>query len=151
MRIVLVEPQSPQNTGSIGRLCAGSDVPLHLVEPLGFELSDRYLKRAGLDYWPHIQLTVHPNLEDVLDQFPDAPLWFFSARATTAYWDVRYGADDLLIFGREADGLPAAVKERFAGRLLKVPHNDNIRSLNLANTASVVLYEAMRQRRGEAT
>ena len=137
MRVVLLEPQIPQNTGSIGRLCAGLDLPLHLVEPLGFELSDRYLKRAGLDYWPHIQLEVHPSLAELLTRYgQDRQVWFFSARAEREHWDVAYGPDDLLVFGREADGLPAHVKAEERRRLIRVPHNDNIRSLNLANAVS---------------
>ncbi len=146
MHVVLVEPQIPQNTGSIGRLCAGHDVCLHLIKPLGFELSDKYLKRAGLDYWPHIDLTVHETLAQALEQLP-GPAWFFSARATRHHWDVTYGPDDVLVFGREADGLPEVMKARYADRLVKVPHNDNIRSLNLASTVAVVVYEALRQQR----
>jgi tRNA (cytidine/uridine-2'-O-)-methyltransferase len=147
MRIVLVEPQIPQNTGSVGRLCAGHDVPLHLVEPIGFQLTDKYLKRAGLDYWPHIQLKLHPSLDDVLQNYT-APRWFFSARAERDFWDVSFGPDDLLIFGREADGLPEWVKEQHQDRLVGIPHNGNIRSLNLATTVGVALYEALRQQRG---
>jgi len=145
MRIVLVAPQIPPNTGSIGRLCAGNDVPLHLVEPLGFELSDRYLKRAGLDYWPHIPLSVHPNLDEVLSQHPDAPQWYFSARATRPYWEANFRGDELLIFGSETKGLPADVKQANADRLLTIPHNGNIRSLNLATAVAAVFYEVLRQ------
>jgi len=145
MRIVLVAPQIPQNTGSIGRLCAGHNIPLHLVEPLGFELSDKYLKRAGLDYWPHIELQVHPDLSDVLDIFPNANKWFLSARATQSFWDVTYEQGDVLIFGCEASGLPDDVKAKAGDRLIGIPHNHNIRSLNLAQAASVVTYEALRQ------
>ncbi len=147
MRVVLVEPQIPQNTGSVGRLCAGHDVPLHLVGEIGFSLEDRYLKRAGLDYWPHIELTRHDSLDEVLGQY-EAPAWFFTARAERSFWDVGFGPDDLLIFGREADGLPAEVKARYADRLVGIPHNGNIRSLNLATTVGVALYEALRQNRG---
>ena len=145
MRIVLVAPQIPQNTGSIGRLCAGNDIPLHLVEPLGFELSDRYLKRAGLDYWPHIDLTVHPTLNHVLDAFPEDNRWFLSARATQSFWQVEFQTNDMLIFGCEGSGLPDEVKATAGERLIGIPHNSNIRSLNLAQAASVVVYEALRQ------
>ena len=145
MRIVLVAPQIPPNTGSIGRLCAGNDVPLHLVEPLVFELSDRYLKRAGLDYWPHIPLSVHPNLDEALSQYPDAPQWYFSARATRPYWEANFRGDELLIFGSETKGLPADVKQANADRLLTIPHNGNIRSLNLATAVAAVFYEVLRQ------
>ena len=145
MRIVLVAPQIPQNTGSIGRLCAGHDIPLHLVEPLGFELSDRYLKRAGLDYWPHIDLTVHSDLNEVLNAYPKGNHWYLSARATQSFWDVNFCENDLLIFGCEGTGLPNSVKLTAGNQLIGIPHNDNIRSLNLAQAASVVVYEALRQ------
>jgi len=145
MRIVLVSPQIPPNTGSIGRLCAGHDVPLHLVEPLGFELTDRYLKRAGLDYWPHIPLSVHPNLDEVLMEHPTAPQWYFSARATRPYWEVDFKGDELLIFGSETKGLPEKVKQENPDRILTIPHNGNIRSLNLATAVGVVFYEVLRQ------
>jgi tRNA (cytidine/uridine-2'-O-)-methyltransferase len=147
MRIVLVEPLIPPNTGNIGRLCAGHNVPLHLVEPLGFSLEDRHMKRAGLDYWKHIKLQLHPTLDHVLEQFPDSRAWFFSTHATQSFWDVQYGSDDLLVFGQETKGLPTSVRERFPEQLVTLPHNDNIRSLNLANTAAVALYEALRQNR----
>lgn len=146
MRVVLVEPQIPQNTGSIGRTCAGQEIPLHLVEPLGFQITDKQVRRAGLDYWPHVQLQIHPTLDDVLSQY-DAPAWFFSARATRPYWDVSFGPDDLLVFGREADGLSDDLRIKNEDRLLCVPHNANIRSLNLSNAVSVVVYEALRQQR----
>ncbi len=145
MHIVLVEPQIPQNSGNIGRLCAGLDLELHLVKPLGFSLEDKYLKRAGLDYWPSIRLTVHESFHALLAAFPESPVWLFTARGTRSFWDVRYGPDDLLIFGREADGLPPSVISRFPDRQLTVPHNTKIRSLNLANAVSVVAYEAQRQ------
>lgn len=147
IQVVLVEPQIAPNTGSVGRLCAGIDVPLHLVRPLGFELSDRTLKRAGLDYWPHIRLAVHDSFDDVLSAFPSAPVWCFSARAERAHWDVAFGPDDLLVFGREEDGLPPAILARFTDRRVAIPHNTNIRSLNLSNAVSIAVYEALRQGR----
>ena len=147
MRIVLVAPQIPHNPGSIGRLAAGHNIPLHLVQPLGFELSDRYLKRAGLDYWPHIQLHIHESLQEVLDAYPAAPQWYLSARAKQSFWDATFRQDDLLIFGCEGSGLPDDVKASAGERLIGIPHNNNIRSLNLAQAASVVVYEALRQSR----
>ena len=147
MRVVLVEPQIPQNTGSVGRLCAGLGIPLHLIEPLGFELSDRYLKRAGLDYWPAIDLRVHPRLEDALDGVAPGDTWYFSARAATDFWDVPIGPNAALVFGREADGLPAALQATVRDRLIRIPHGTKIRSLNLANAVSVAVYEGLRQQR----
>lgn len=146
VNVVLVEPQIPQNTGSVGRLCAGHQIPLHLIRPLGFSLDDRYLKRAGLDYWPHIDLHLHDSLPELLAQAPGQP-WFFSARAERDYWDVEFDPEDLLIFGREADGLPKELLAASPERVLRVPHNDKIRSLNLATTVGIVVYEALRQRR----
>lgn len=154
IRVVLIAPQIPQNTGSVGRLCAGQNLPLHLVRPLGFELSDRYLKRAGLDYWPHIRLAVHDSLDEVLELQGAGRPWFFTARGpdtggvpSSPHWDVRFGPDDLLVFGREADGLPAHVKQRYDSSLVRIPHNGNIRSLNLATAVAVAVYEALRQQR----
>lgn len=145
MHVVLVEPEIPGNTGSIARVCAGTDTTLHLVGRLGFSLEDRYLKRAGLDYWPSVRLVRHATLDEVLAAHPDSPAWFLSSHAERAHWDVTYGPDDLLVFGRETTGLPDEVKARFEDRLLRIPINQNVRSLNLANAASVVLYEALRQ------
>jgi tRNA (cytidine/uridine-2'-O-)-methyltransferase len=144
MHIVLVEPEIPGNTGSIARVCAGTDTTLHLVGRLGFSLEDRYLKRAGLDYWPSVKLFRHETLDDVLARH-DGAAWFLSTHATRAYTDVTYGPDDLLVFGCETKGLAPAIRERFREQLVRIPVNDNIRSLNLANAASIVLFEALRQ------
>lgn len=146
--IVLVHPEIPQNTGSIGRLAAATDSVLHLVEPLGFELSDRYLKRAGLDYWPEIKLIVHPNWDAFCDNSQAEPtqLWFLSRHAKRSYHAVSYRAGDFLVFGCETKGLPAEFQQRYAERLLRIPmDNPRIRSLNLANAVSIVLYEGRRQ------
>ncbi len=145
MKIVLVHPLIPQNTGSIGRLCAATRTELVLVEPLGFSLDDRYLKRAGLDYWPWVPLTVVSDWRQALP--PDSRPWLFSAKATHDYCDVQYTADDLLVFGRETTGLPAEILEAFPPeRQLRIPfENPNVRSLNLAQCAAVGYYEARRQ------
>ncbi len=147
MKIVLVHPLIPQNTGSIGRVCAATDTELVLVEPLGFSLDDRYLKRAGLDYWPWIRLTVAASWQEVLP--PAAPAWLFTTHATRSFHDVEYQSDDLLVFGRETTGLPDELVQSFpAERCLKIPiDNPNVRSLNLAQCAAVALYEARRQAR----
>lgn len=145
MHIVLVEPEIPGNTGSIARVCAGTDTTLHLVGRLGFSLEDRYLKRAGLDYWPSVRLRLHDSLDSVLAEHAGSGWWFLSTHATRLYTDVRYGSDDLLVFGCETRGLPEDVRDRFADRLVRIPVNTNIRSLNLANAASIVLFEALRQ------
>ena len=145
MHVVLIEPEIPQNTGSIARLCAGTASPLHLVGKLGFSLADRYLKRAGLDYWPHVSLHRHASVEAWLGTLGDAPFWLFSARAERRYDEVRFGPVDRLAFGRESVGLPAELQARFPERRLRVPILPTIRSLNVANAASVALFEALRQ------
>lgn len=145
MHVVLVEPEIPQNTGSIARTCAGTSTPLHLVGELGFSLDDRYLKRAGLDYWPSVDLRRHENIDDWLATIGDARVWAFTTHATRAYDTVRYEPGDLLVFGRESVGLPAQLRDRFADRALGIPLNGRIRSLNLSNAVAVVLFEALRQ------
>lgn len=145
MRIVLVEPEIPGNTGSIARVCAGTHTPLHLVGKLGFSLEDRYLKRAGLDYWPNVQLFRNETLDEVLSQFPSAHFWLFTTKTKRPYWDVRYSDGDLLVFGKETAGLPVEVLQKFPDRCVTIPTTGDIRSLNLANAASIGLYEGLRQ------
>ena len=145
MHVVLVAPQIPQNSGNIGRLCAGTNTDLHLVEPLGYSLDDRYLKRAGLDYWPHVKLHVHPSLEAVLELAGDAPMAFYSSHAEAPYTDVPATMDTWHVFGREQDGLGAVVRERESARLYRIPLTTHVRSLNLANSVAVVMYDAYRR------
>lgn len=145
LHIVLVHPEIPGNTGSIGRLCAGTNIWLHLVRPLGFELENRYLKRAGLDYWPHVKLCVHETFADVAATFPRDRMFFFTKKATQSYTDVRYEPGTVLLFGCETKGLPDEMLADFEDRLVRIPTTDNIRSINLANAASVAAYEALRQ------
>jgi len=152
VHVVLVTPQIPQNTGNISRLCAGTDADLHLVEPLGFSLADRYLKRAGLDYWPHVKLHLHPSLEDALAAAPPGDVAFFSSHATQPYTafepaSASRGApwDPWIVFGREADGLPAEVLAREAARTYRIPITGHVRSLNLSNSVAVVLYDLARR------
>ena len=146
MHVVLVNPQIPQNTGNIARLCAGSDTHLHLVGELGFSLEDRYLKRAGLDYWPAVKLARHDTLDEALDGVPPGDVAFFSSHATRLYTDFLPSGDPWFVFGREADGLPGDLRSQEVGRLYKIPITANVRSLNLANAVAVVVYEAQRQR-----
>ncbi len=149
MKIVLVEPLIPPNTGSIGRLCAATETPLILVEPLGFSLDDRYLKRAGLDYWPWIDLTIRKSFAEVIahDLAPGARPWLFTAHAQAAYHQVDYAEGDLLVFGKETTGLGAEILAASPETQVRIPMpNPNIRSLNLAQCAAVALFEARRQR-----
>jgi tRNA (cytidine/uridine-2'-O-)-methyltransferase len=146
MHVVLIEPEIPQNTGSIARVCAGTGVDLHLVGRLGFSLADRYLKRAGLDYWPSVKLHVWDTFDALrASARSGARFFYFSARATKPYCDVRYEDGDYLVFGRETVGLPRALLEREGESVYTIPHASTIRSINLSNAVSVVLYEALRQ------
>ncbi len=150
LNIVLVRPEIPQNTGTIGRLCVSCDVKLHLVKPLGFSLEDKYVRRAGMDYWKFLDLKVYENWEDFARQNPEnsnSGRWFFfSTKGTKSYWDERYRDGDYLIFGSESCGLPLEFYDKFRDKLRIIPMKGKFyRSLNLANAASIVLYEALRQ------
>lgn len=147
--VVLVAPEIPQNTGSIARLCAATYTRLHLIKPLGFSLEDRYLKRAGLDYWPWVDLHVYETWADFRRTHALARLHLFSARAERSYLEARYRGDDFLVFGRETKGLPADLLNAHEDDTYVIPiDSPNVRSLNLANAVSIVLYEARRQNRG---
>jgi len=145
LHLVLCQPEIPGNTGNIARLCAGADIWLHLVEPLGFELDNRYLKRAGLDYWPHVKLSVHPDFAAVADHFPEQRLHLFTKRAHTRYTDIEVQPGTVFVFGRETRGLDDAILRQYEDRLYRIPITDHVRSLNLANACSVVTYEGLRQ------
>ena len=145
MRVVLVEPEIPQNTGSVARLCAATDTPLDLVGKLGFSLEDRYLKRAGLDYWPFVTLAVHPTWGEFRAGRPPGRLLAFSSHGEQSYTRIAFRADDLLLFGGETRGLPDGLRTELAP-LWSIPMpGTGVRSLNLANAVSIVLYEALRQ------
>jgi len=147
IEIVLYEPEIPQNTGSIARLCAATRTPLHLIKPLGFSLEDRYLKRAGLDYWPHVDLHVWDDFPAYQAAKPGRRLVATTAgnrgHAATAYHCFTYGDTDSLLFGTESRGLPEALLDTVPD-CLRIPIWGQVRSLNLANAASIVLYEALR-------
>ena len=146
MNVVLIEPEIPQNTGSISRLCAGTGAELHLVGKLGFSLADRYLKRAGLDYWPSVKLHVWERFDALRSAAPDAArFFFFSARAERSYTEIAFCDGDYLVFGKETTGLPAALLAHEAANVYGIPHAATIRSLNVSNAVSIVLYEALRQ------
>lgn len=145
MHIVLYEPEIPQNTGNIARTCAATGSMLHLIEPLGFELSDRYLKRAGLDYWHMMQYRVYADFERFLETWPHVRLHFLSTKAPRGYTEVSYGPDDFLVFGRETRGLPESLLARAYDRCVRIPMAAGARSLNLSNSVAIVLYEALRQ------
>ena len=143
--IVLVEPEIPANTGNISRTCAGTDTHLHLVRPLGFSIEDKDLKRAGLDYWPHVKLHVHDSFEEVLAEYGSGRMFFATTKGKRSYADVAYRDGDIFVFGKESAGLPDTILNRFPDQRIRIPMNGNVRSLNLSNCAAIVLYEALRQ------
>ena len=145
MHIVLVNPEIPQNTGNIARTCAATGAKLHLIEPLGFELSDKYLKRAGLDYWHMMTYEVHPSWEAFLAANPGGRLHFATTKAPRDYCAATYGPDDFLVFGRETKGLDEALLAANYDRCVRIPMVADARSLNLSNSVAIVLYEALRQ------
>ncbi len=147
MHIVLVEPEIPQNTGNIARTCAATGIQLHLVEPMGFRIEDRYLRRAGLDYWPMVNLRIHASLEAFFAAFAGAEerMHFATTKAPRMHTEARYGPDDILVFGRETRGLPEALLERVWERCVRIPMRPDARSLNLSNSVAILAYEALRQ------
>ena len=145
MNIVLVEPEIPQNTGNIARTCAATGAKLHLIKPLGFVLDDRHLKRAGLDYWNLMQYTVYENWQEFLEKNPGANLYYLSTKAPRDHTSVQYKENDYLVFGKETKGLDEQLLSDNYARCLRIPMRQEARSLNLANSVAIVLYEALRQ------
>ncbi len=144
--IVLVEPEIPQNTGNIARTCAATGCKLHLVRPLGFELSDRALKRAGVDYWDLVEVRVYDSLSEVLSSVPPSShVWFFSAKGERAYADAPFCKGDFLVFGKESTGLGDEILSAHKKDVLRIPVREESRSLNLSNAAAIAVYEALRQ------
>jgi tRNA (cytidine/uridine-2'-O-)-methyltransferase len=147
VNIVLLEPEIPPNTGNVARLCAATRSTLHLIEPFGFTLDDKQLKRAGLDYWEHLQWRRWPDWPAFQSQLPPgARLWLIESHGKQHYAQVAYGADDYLVFGRETAGLPRQILDQYPQRWLRIPmFHPKVRSLNLSNCVALVLYEALRQ------
>ena len=146
LSVALVEPEIPQNTGNIARLCAATRTRLHIVGVTGFRLDDRAVRRAGLDYWSEVSITRHRDLQALQLSEPDARLLYFSTKGERSLWDHKFKANDCLVFGPETRGLPAALLKANWERCLTIPMlNRNVRSLNLANAVSIALYEALRQ------
>ena len=143
--IVLYQPEIPQNTGNIGRTCVALNAMLWLVRPLGFQLSDRYLKRAGMDYWQHLNWEAVDSLTEVTDRLPDATVWKLTKTATRTIWDATFQRGDILLFGSESRGLPASVLAEQPAHNIGLPMTPVVRSLNLASTVNTVAYEAARQ------
>lgn len=145
INVVLVEPEIPQNTGNIARTCAITGSRLHLVRPLGFDISDRAVKRAGLDYWHLLDLRVYDSLDDFLEKNGSQPLWLATTKGSRRYTDVSFEEESWLLFGKESAGLPASLRERYADRCLRIPMLEGARSMNLGNSVAVLCYEVLRQ------
>ncbi len=145
LNIVLVEPEIPQNTGNIVRTCAATGSILHLVGPLGFSIEDKYLKRAGLDYWEDAKIEYYPDLQLFLDKFRDKKMYYSTTKAIHNYCDVNFEDDCFILFGKETAGLPEELLKDNKETCIRIPMKEGIRSLNLANSVAVVVYEALRQ------
>ena len=145
MNIVLFQPEIPANTGNIGRTCVATDTKLHLIEPLGFRLNEKEIKRAGMDYWEHLDVTRYINFEDFLKKNPGAKIWMATTKARQVYTEVSYGPDDYIMFGKESAGIPEEILVENEETCIRIPMLEKIRSLNLPNSVAIVLYEALRQ------
>ncbi len=145
LHVALIEPRIPPNTGNIARLCAAVGAPLHLIEPLGFSIDDREVKRAGLDYWDKVDLWVHPDWFEFRDAIARDRCLYFSANATRPLSEAPFAWNSVLIFGNETDGMPARILEKHPDRCFRIPMPGEVRSLNLGNAVSVVLYEGLRR------
>lgn len=145
MNIVLYEPEIPYNTGNIGRTCVAANAKLHLIRPLGFSLEQKEIKRAGLDYWPKLDLAVYDNYEDFLTKNPGARIWMATTKAHQVYTDVKYSMNDYIMFGPESRGIPEEILVDNEERCVRIPMYEDTRSINLCNSAAIVLYEALRQ------
>lgn len=144
--VVLIEPEIPQNTGNIARTCACTGATLHLVEPMGFRLTQRNLARAGCDYWDEVEIVRWSCVDEFLEAHGQHELHLFTGRATRSHVDVAYGNDAYLLFGRESSGIDPAILDRFSQQCVRIPMREGLRSLNLSNAVAIAVYECMRQR-----
>ncbi len=145
MNIVLHEPEIPANTGNIGRTCVATGSALHLIEPLGFQINEKQLKRAGMDYWEKLDCSVYDNYEAFLKQNPGAKIWYATTKARRSYTEVNFGENDFIMFGKESAGIPEEILVDNEETCIRIPMLPDIRSLNLSNSVSIILYEALRQ------
>ena len=145
MNIVLHEPEMPANTGNIGRTCVATGSRLHLIGPLGFQINDKMLKRAGLDYWPDLDVTVYDDFDDFMEKNPGARLYMATTKAKNVYTHVHYDENAYIMFGKESAGIPEEILVEHEEDCMRIPMNGDIRSLNLGNSVAIVLYEALRQ------
>lgn len=145
MHIILHQPEIPANTGNIGRTCVATGSPLHLIEPLGFHLDEKSIKRAGMDYWDSLDVTRYMNYQEFLERHPGARIWMATTKAKQVYTEVAYGPDDFIMFGKESGGIPEEILVENEETCIRIPMLNEIRSLNLSNAVAIVLYEALRQ------
>lgn len=145
MNIVLFEPEIPQNTGNIGRTCVATGTRLHLIGPMGFQITEKAVKRAGMDYWKDLDVTEYDGYEDFLEKNPGAKIYMATTKARQRYTDVSYEEDCFIMFGKESAGIPEEILVNHSDNCIRIPMNPDIRSLNLSNSAAIVLYEALRQ------
>lgn len=145
MHIILHQPEIPANTGNIGRTCVATGSSLHLIEPLGFRLDEKSIKRAGMDYWDKLDVTRYINFTEFRQKHPDAKIWFATTKAKKVYAEAVFGIDDYIMFGKESAGIPEEILVEHEEDCIRIPMLDNTRSLNLSNSAAIVLYEALRQ------
>jgi len=145
MHIVLHQPEIPANTGNIGRTCVATGTSLHLIEPLGFQLDEKSIRRAGMDYWQHLDVTRYMNFAEFQEKHPDAKIWMATTKAKKTYTEVEFGPDDFIMFGKESAGIPEEILVDNEETCIRIPMLDEIRSLNLSNSVAIVLYEALRQ------
>nr|MBQ8253173.1 tRNA (cytidine(34)-2'-O)-methyltransferase [Lachnospiraceae bacterium] len=145
MNIILHQPEIPANTGNIGRTCVATGTSLHLIEPLGFRLNEKEIKRAGMDYWDKLDVTRYINFEEFKEKHPGAKIWMATTKAKHVYTDVAFGPDDFIMFGKESAGIPEEILVDYEETCIRIPMLSDIRSLNLSNSVAIVLYEALRQ------
>lgn len=145
MNIILHQPEIPANTGNIGRTCVATNTVLHLIEPLGFRLNEKEIKRAGMDYWEHLDVRRYINFEEFLEKNPGAKIYMATTKAHKSYTEVEFGPDDYIMFGKESAGIPEEILVDYEDTCIRIPMLPKIRSLNLSNSVSIVLYEALRQ------
>jgi len=150
MNIILHQPEIPANTGNIGRTCVATGTSLHLIEPLGFRLNEKEIKRAGMDYWEKLDVTRYINFEEFKEKHPNAKIWMATTKAKHVYTDVEFGPDDFIMFGKESAGIPEEILVDYEETCVRIPMLSEIRSLNLSNSVAIVLYEALRQQNFES-
>ena len=145
MHIILHQPEIPANTGNIGRTCVATGTALHLIEPLGFRLDEKSIRRAGMDYWAHLDVTRYINFQEFREKHPGAKIWYATTKAKRLYTEADFGQDDYIMFGKESAGIPEELLVDYEKTCIRIPMLPQIRSLNLSNSVAIVLYEALRQ------